>query len=225
MSDDPTPRLDPAEGKAVGIFGGTFDPVHNGHLRIALDALEQLALAEVRLIPLAHAVHRDQPETPPELRLAMLQAATEGIPALVADDRELRRTGPSFSIDTVRSLHAELPHCDLCLLLGDDAFAGFSSWRDPEGILQLANIAVMRRPGNENPFAGDAGALLHARQVETLQPGVVGQIRVVAVTQLDIASSDIRNRLRDGRSIDFLVPESVQALIRQHRLYGNSPDN
>ena len=209
----------PANGKADGILGGTFDPVHNGHLRIALDALEQLGLAEVRLIPLAHAVHRDQPETPPELRLAMLQAATEGRPSLVADDRELRRTGPSYTVDTLRSLRADMPGRDLCLLLGDDAFAGFPGWRDPQGILQLANIAVLRRPDESDPFTGAAGALLHARRVDTLQPGATGQIRVLEVTQLDIASSDIRDRLRKGRSIDFLVPDAVLALIRRHALY------
>jgi nicotinate-nucleotide adenylyltransferase len=203
----------------LGILGGTFDPVHHGHLRIALDALEQLDLAEVRLIPLAHAVHRDQPETPAELRLAMLQAATAGHAGLVADDRELRRTGASYTVDTLRSLHAELPGRDLCLLLGDDAFAGFPDWRDPDGILQLANIAVLRRPGDSDPFTGDAGELMRARRVDALQPGIAGQIQIVGVTQLDIASSDIRARLRAGRQIDFLVPESVLAIIQRHGLY------
>ncbi|MCB1774064.1 MAG: nicotinate-nucleotide adenylyltransferase [Gammaproteobacteria bacterium] len=224
--DDPTtspgPRPaapGPADGRAVGILGGTFDPVHIGHLRIALDALELLDLAEVRLVPLAHAVHRNQPETPAELRLAMLQAATAGHRMLVADDTELRRDGPSYTVDTLRSLHAELPGRDLCLLLGDDAFAGFPGWREPETILQLASIAVLRRPDDSDPFSGAAGELLRARQVATLRPGVAGQVRLLGVTQLDIASSAIRNRLREGRSIDFLVPDAVLALINRHALY------
>ena len=211
---------DPAAASGpIGVFGGTFDPVHNGHLRIALDAREALGLDHVRLIPLAHAVHRDQPETPAALRLQMLQAAVAGRSDLVCDDRELRRQGPSYTIDTLRSLHQDFPDRALCLLLGDDAFNGFTDWRDPHGILTIANLAVMQRPGRVLSRPPVLERLLATHLATELDQARTGQILFCPVTQLDIASSDIRGRLAAGRSIDFLLPPAVQALIARHRLY------
>lgn len=208
----------------IGIFGGTFDPVHNGHLRIALDALEALRLDHVRLIPLSQAVHREQPATPAALRLEMLHAATAGRAELVVDERELNRDGPSYTIDTLRSLHAELPGQSLCLLLGGDAFNGFARWREPAGILDLANIAILERPGEHGPEDAAARRIFERHRVERLGPTPVGQIVECPVTQLDIASSDIRRRLAAGRSADFLVPEQVLSVIRAHRLYQGRKD-
>lgn len=205
--------------RIVGILGGTFDPVHHGHLRIALDACELLDLDAVHLIPLAHAVHRDQPETPPGLRLEMLRAATAGRRELIVDDRELRRQGPSYTIDTLQSLHQDLPDSSLCLLLGDDAFSAFASWRDPTGILAIANIAVMQRPGAAAETPPQLEELVAGRRRTELDPGRTGQVVFCAVTQLDIASSDIRQRIREGRSVDFLMPPVVRDLIEQHGLY------
>ena len=211
---------------AIGIFGGTFDPVHNGHLRIALDALEALDLAEVRLIPLANAVHRDQPETPTAIRLAMLKAAVEGRSELVVDSRELDRDGPSYTIDTLSSLHTDFPDRDLCLLLGGDAFNGFLAWRDPEGILSMANLAILGRPGHVSASGPALKRLLENHQVPRLVAKRTGQIVNCPVTQLDIAASDIRRRISAGLSVDFLVPDQVLTLIKTHGLYGsrgNSP--
>ena len=207
------------DGQAIGILGGTFDPVHHGHLRIAVDALELLGLEHVRLVPLARAVHRDQPQAPAELRLAMLEAVTKDHAGLRVDDRELRRDGPSYTIDTLRSLGAELPGRTLCLLLGEDAFAGFPAWRAPAEILALANIAVLQRPGHDLPDDPALRSLLDRHGVAKLQSARTGQIQVCPVTQLEIASSDIRARVAAGRSIDFLVPAAVAALIARHRLY------
>ncbi|MCG6966622.1 MAG: nicotinate-nucleotide adenylyltransferase [Chromatiaceae bacterium] len=206
----------------IGVLGGTFDPVHHGHLRIALDALEALGLAQVRLIPLAHAVHRDQPETPGELRLAMLRAALAGRRDLVADDRELRRGGPSYMVDTLNSLRAEFPRDSLCLLVGGDAFDGFADWRDPQGILAIANLAVLQRPGYREPDDPRVRELLARHRTETLQPAATGQITCVPVTQLDIAASDIRRRIAAGRSADFLTPPAVLELVARHGLYRRS---
>jgi nicotinate-nucleotide adenylyltransferase len=207
-------------GQVIGVLGGTFDPVHHGHLRIAVEAREALGLDQVRLIPLAHAVHRDQPETPGELRLAMLRAAVAGHNGFAVDDRELVRQGPSYTIDTLRSLRAELPDTTLCLLVGGDAFNGFADWRDPEGILAIANLAVLQRPGHPPPTDPRVHRLLAERHRRKLDPSQrSGQIVEVAVTQLDIASSDIRRRIGAGLSIDFLAPPAVVALIGQHGLY------
>jgi nicotinate-nucleotide adenylyltransferase len=208
----------------IGIFGGTFDPVHNGHLRIALDALELLDLDQVRLIPLAQAVHREQPATPAALRLEMLLAATAGRPQLVVDERELARSGPSYTIDTLRSLRREFPARTLCLLLGADAFDGFAAWREPEGILELANLAILERPGGQGPADPAARAILERHRVARLEPHRSGQIVECPVTQLDIASSDIRTRLAAGRSVDFLLPDAVLAVIAAHRLYQTEND-
>jgi len=206
-------------GGIIGIFGGTFDPVHHGHLRIALDALEALKLDRIHLIPLAHAVHRDQPETPGDLRLAMLQAALQGRDDLLADDRELRRTGPSYTIDTLQSLADDRPQHRLCLLLGGDAFNGFAAWRDPQGILGLANIAVLQRPGHPPPQDPRVRAMLDRHAVHRLDPERNGQIIDCPVTQLDIASSDIRQRIAAGRSVEFLLPDAVIDLIERRGLY------
>ena len=210
------PSRDPL---GLGVFGGTFDPLHQGHLRIALDAREALGLNQVRLIPLAQAVHRDQPETPAELRLAMLQASLAGRQDLVADDRELRRTGPSYTIDTLRSLKRDYPEASLCLLLGADAFANFTRWRDPEGIIAAANIAVLERPGQALTFDRGLERLIAARRVDQLEPRRSGQVLFCPVTQLDIASSDIRRRIAAGRSVDFLTPPAVVDFIARHGLY------
>lgn len=213
-----TSAAEPGSSRGVGIFGGTFDPVHNGHLRIALDACETLGLDHVRLIPLARAVHREQPQTPAGLRLQMLQAATADAPVLRVDDRELRRDGPSYTVDTLRSLHADLPQAPLCLLLGEDAFAGFPTWRAPQRILELASIAVLQRPGHALPGDPALVELLADHRAERLD-GRPGRIVLCPVTQLQIASSDIRSRVAAGRRIDYLTPPAVVELIRAHGLY------
>lgn len=205
------------EGRPVGIFGGTFDPIHNGHLRVALDAQEILDLDAVRLVPLARAVHREQPTTPAAIRLAMLRAAVAGRPQLLVDPRELERDGPSYTIDTLRSLHAERPDQPLCLLLGADAFNGFAAWREPDAILAIANIAILQRP--DVPVSAAMRGLFDAHHVARLGAQPAGQIVSCPVAQLAIASSNIRQRLSSGRGIDYLVPDTVLELIHKHHLY------
>ena len=132
----------------IGVLGGTFDPVHFGHLRPALEVRQALGLEELRLIPLRQAVHRPQPQASPEQRLAMLRLAVQGAEGLRIDDRELRRVGESYTYDTLVDLRIELgPAVGLCLLVGADAFRGFLSWHRPDDILALAHLIVMRRPG------------------------------------------------------------------------------
>ena len=132
----------------IGVLGGTFDPVHFGHLRPALEVRQALGLEELRLIPLRQAVHRSQPQASPEHRLAMLRLAVQGAEGLRIDDRELRRVGESYTYDTLVDLRIELgPAVGLCLLVGADAFRGFLSWHRPDDILALAHLIVMRRPG------------------------------------------------------------------------------
>lgn len=135
----------------IGILGGTFDPVHYGHLRTALDVQEALGLNEIRLIPLRDPPHRSAPLAPASQRLALLRAAIKDNPGFAVDSRELERSGKSYSVDTLHSLKQEQPERVLCLLLGSDAFDGFPEWHEPERILQLAHLVVMQRPGEPEP--------------------------------------------------------------------------
>jgi nicotinate-nucleotide adenylyltransferase len=206
----------------IGVFGGTFDPIHFGHLRTALDVMQGVGLDEIRFIPLHGAVHRDQPETPPGLRLDMVRQATRQQPGFVVDDREILRAGDSYTVDTLRALRQEQPKRSLCLLLGMDAFNGFPDWHQPDQILGLAHLIVMQRPGEEDPVDDRVKALLKARQATRaaqLEARDCGLILPQPVTQLDISASRIRRLLAQGRTPRFLLPEAVLKLIVNNKLY------
>lgn len=207
----------------IGVLGGTFDPIHLGHLRPALDCLEALGLSELRFIPLNVAVHRPQPQAPAALRLAMLEAAVADQPGFRVDTRELERAGGSFSYDTLRSLRADLgDEVPLCLLLGGDAFRGFLDWHRPRAILDLAHLVVMRRPGAHDPLTPGLQALCTGRVCagpERLRERPAGRILYQEVTQVDISSTRVRALIHDGRSPRFLVPDPVLAIVARHALY------
>lgn len=205
----------------IGVFGGTFDPVHNGHLRTALDVQEALGIRRIHFVPLKEAVHRDQPGTPAELRCALVQAAVADQPGFIMDNRELHRDGPSWSYHTLESFRREYPDEPLCFLMGGDAFNGYLQWHRPLEILELAHLVVMQRPDASRP-GGELAALLDRRQTceaGDLHASPAGRIFLQPVTQLDISASDIRQRIAVGRSARFLVPEQVLGIIQQLRLY------
>jgi nicotinate-nucleotide adenylyltransferase len=197
----------------IGIFGGAFDPVHFGHLRIAVEVRETLGLEAVHLLPLNVAVHREQPAADGALRFRMLQAAVAKAPGLIADDRELKRPGGSYTVDTLTQFRAELgPAVPLCLLVGGDAFNGFFEWHRPRDILGLAHLAVMRRPGSVLPRDPDLREELERRRTASpadLQAAPAGRIWLQLVTQLDISSTRIRRTIAAGRSARFLLPDAV----------------
>ncbi|MBK1700737.1 nicotinate-nucleotide adenylyltransferase [Thiococcus pfennigii] len=207
----------------IGILGGTFDPIHFGHLRPALEVAEALGLAELRLVPLNQAVHRAQPHADGRHRLAMVRAAIADQPGFLADARELERPGGSYSHDTLASLRAELgPRRPLCLLLGSDAFAGFLAWHRPHAILGLAHLVVMTRPGPAPEWDPDLRALLAERQATdpaALARRPAGHIHCHEVTQLAISATAIRRLIAAGRSARFLLPDPVIAIIEQAGLY------
>jgi nicotinate-nucleotide adenylyltransferase len=206
----------------IGILGGTFDPIHYGHLRTALDVQQALGLDEVRFIPLHQSVHRDQPETPAEIRLRMVRTAIAGEPAFVADDRELQRAGDSYTVDTLVSLRQDFPSQPLCLLLGMDAFNGFADWRQPEEILRLAHLIVMPRPGLAEPSDDRAREILAAHrcdQVSALREQNAGLIHLQGVTQLEISSTQIRSLVAEDRNPRYLLPEPVLELVQENGLY------
>ncbi|MCU7959016.1 MAG: nicotinate-nucleotide adenylyltransferase [gamma proteobacterium symbiont of Bathyaustriella thionipta] len=208
----------------IGVYGGAFDPVHNAHLRVALDMVEQLELDQVRFIPLAQAVHRQQPQAKAQQRLAMLQMALAQHKCLRVDSREIDRGGSSWMVDTLQSLRDDFPRAHLCLMLGQDAFRHFSNWHKPEKILQLAHLVVMQRP-DDSRQKGLPDALLkliagrETEQAQMLRQQRAGCLIRQSVTQLDISSSLIRQRLAQGRNLSWLLPDSVAEYIHQHHLY------
>lgn len=209
--------------KPVGILGGTFDPVHHGHLRIAIECYERLQLAEVRFIPLHQPPHRQQPLASAAQRHAMLQLALAGHDELRIDDCELQRRGVSYTIETLQHLRRQDASGSFCLLTGRDAFNGLCSWRNWQQLLDHAHIIVVERPGES--AAGTDRALAELLQqhrntdMETLHTEPAGSILELAIPLLDISASQIRALCKDGRDASGLLPEKVLDYIHQHALY------
>ncbi|HEX2140428.1 MAG TPA: nicotinate-nucleotide adenylyltransferase [Woeseiaceae bacterium] len=206
----------------MGIFGGTFDPIHYGHLRSAYEMLQALRFEEVRFMPCGNPPHRAQPVASAELRLKMVQVATEGQHGFVVDDRELQREGPSYSVDTLAALRAEFPLQPLALIIGMDAFLGLPKWYHWREILQLAHIVVAHRPGWRAPDMGPLGELLADRgthRIGDLHQAKSGHIYIHDVTQLEISSTEIRELVAAGRRPRFLTPDAVLDVIEQGGCY------
>lgn len=200
----------------IGIFGGTFDPVHIGHLRTAYELRRHLRLDEVRFVPCGQPPHGKRPVAPAAVRLEMLRAALADQPGFVIDERELERSGPSYTVDTLMALRADLPSRPLALIVGMDAFVDIGSWHRTDEILELAHVIVAHRPGARLPDAGPAGRLLAAHggaDGAALAATPAGRILVHAVTQLEISSSAIRAAAGAGDSARFLVPDAVARII------------
>lgn len=206
----------------IGVFGGTFDPVHFGHLRPALDVQQALGLDQVRFIPLAVAVHRGQPTANPSQRLAMLEAATAEQPEFLVDPREILRGDRSYTLDTLKELRAELPEETLCLCIGSDAFNDFLNWHKPLEILRLSHLVVTQRPGTLLPRdeqLRDLVAQCRCERAEELRQDRAGRIIFQPVTQLDISSTAIRSLLAEGKSPRYLLPAPVLRIITSQALY------
>ena len=203
----------------IGIFGGTFDPIHHGHLRTALEVAEHFDIQDMRLIPGKVPPHRPQPQANPDQRLAMLQAAIASEPRLQVDERELRREGFSYTFTTLSSLRAELgQQCPLLLTLGVDAFLHFQSWHRWEEILQLAHLVVVHRPGYSLPPVGWYETRLTVNK-QDLASKPSGNIYLLAVTPLDISATQLRELLKHGRNPRYLLPDSVINYIQRLQLY------
>ena len=217
MSAEPYPPQGP-----LGLFGGTFDPIHNGHLRTAFELLRALKLAEVRFMPTGNPPHRESTQADAEQRLAMVRAAVADQPGFTVDDREVRRTGLSYSVDTLAELRAEFPLRPLCLLLGMDAFLGLPNWHRWQEILELAHVVVAHRPGWKAPTQGPLGEVMVDRGtggIRDLHGSKAGKIYVHAVTQLEISSTELRQLLVAGGDPRYLVPDSVRDVVRELGCY------
>ena len=190
----------------IGLYGGTFDPIHLGHLRAAETAREELGLDLVAFLPSAVPPHRDTPLSSAEDRLTMARLATEPYPAFAAWDTELRRPGPSYTVETVASLLAERPGDAFALVVGADTWPEMATWREPERLLSLVEVAIVDRPGYP------------ATEPQPPFPGIRG-VRRVEGPSLPISATAIRERARRGRSVRFLVPDAVAEYIAGRGLY------
>ena len=206
----------------IGIFGGTFDPVHFGHLRAASEARERLSLADLRLLPAGNPPHRATTFAAAEHRLAMLRLALEDHQDLWADDREVRRGGRSYMVDTLREVRSEAGDAPLLLLIGQDAANSLDSWHRWRELFTLAHIVVMRRPDSRHIYSGKLFEQVQPRLVSHLQAlggESAGLILPLEVTQLAISSTDIRRQIAAGESPRFLLPDSVIEYIHGNGLY------
>ena len=207
----------------VGVFGGTFNPVHYGHLRSALELVERLQLEQLRLMPSASPPHRDTPECSAERRAAMVELAVSGEPRLVCDAREMQRPGKSYTIDSLIELRGELgTQQGLCMVLGCDAVQDIATWHRWQELLDWAHIVIIARPGWQLPRAGELAQWLKTHQLESpelLRQRPCGGIVIEELRPLAISSTEIRDLLASGRSARYLMPQSVLDYIQTHTLY------
>ena len=203
----------------IGIFGGTFDPIHYGHLRSALEVKEIFGLTEIRLIPSAQPPHREQPAATAQKRLQMLELAIKNQPGLIIDTRELNRQGASYMVDTLKSLRQEFKDEPLLLFIGSDAFNNLKTWHQWQHLFDLAHIVVMTRPGFKRQTLDEFFKARLADDITELAHNAAGKLYFQQVSQLDISATAIRNMIAEQQNPGFLLPDTVIAYIRQHRLY------
>jgi nicotinate-nucleotide adenylyltransferase len=186
----------------VGVFGGSFDPIHNGHLFAASSALELLELDQILFVPAGNQWQK-QHSTSAEDRLNMVKLAIEGFPAFKVSDIDVRRKGATYTIDTMRELRVSNPDSEFWFILGTDAAAGLGSWKDVDELLGLAQFVVVTRPGSELDLPAIAA----------------GRVSVLEIEALDLSSTDFRARFSNGGAVDNLVPTKVLNYIQDHNLY------
>jgi nicotinate-nucleotide adenylyltransferase len=188
----------------IGVFGGSFDPVHHAHVALAQSALRALHLDQVRWVPAGNPWQKSRAMTPAEDRVALVQAAIAGEAHFVLDRIEVDRSGPSYTLDTIRALQAAHPGAQWVLLIGQDQYTGLHTWKDWQTLLSLVELAVANRPGDGRRPNPDVQAFPH---------------RMVPLPMLDISSTDIRTRVAAGLDISHLVPPGVARYIETHGLY------
>ncbi len=209
--------------RAVALLGGTFDPIHHGHLRLALELRDRLGFDQVRLTPCALPVHRESPGCSAHQRMEMVQLAVGHEPGLIIDDREVSADRPSYSFDTLQSLRSELgPQTPLAMVMGTDAFLQLDSWYRWQELLELCHILVVIRPGWHLDPAHPMYSWYRQHRVDnvnTLQQSPAGSVLLQQLAALEISATAIRQQIVSGQSPRFLMPDSVWDHIRQQQLY------
>ena len=206
--------------KRIGLFGGTFDPVHFGHLRPAVEIAERYDLETLFVMPSHRPAHRGPTGASSEQRIAMLSMAVQDAPRLVVDAREALRDEPTYTFDTLSEIRQEQPDVTILFFLGMDTFATFDTWHNWEGILELANLVVLNRPGATH---SDFSRQLLERQLSAngaeIVNGRTGVVQSCDVTQLAISATDVRRRIASDLSVRFLLPDAVSEYIGDNNLY------
>jgi len=206
----------------LALFGGTFDPVHYGHLRCADEARKKLKLNSLYLLPASIPPHRTTPRATAEQRMGMLQLAQAEFSQLLIDDREYRREGPSYMVDTLQELRQEFPQRPLLLLLGQDAANELHSWHDWQQLFTLAHIVILTRPGQKESYRQDLARQMHRREVSDVQELATteaGAVLKLEVTPIDISATTIKSIIRLGRSPRSMLPDAVLEYIEHQQLY------
>jgi len=205
--------------RMIGLLGGTFNPIHFGHLRPSLDITEQLDLDIVHIIPAKLPPLREKPTIKAEHRLNMVKLAIATEPSFVLDAREFQRNEVSYTIDTLRSLRQDLGQdVSLCWIMGMDAYHHFTQWHQWQEILQLCHLVVAHRP-NYSPNENKQLNRYHTLQLGDLSHHPAGKIHFIAVTQLDISATMLRQHRKEDRSLRYLVPDAVYNYINENKLY------
>jgi len=204
--------------RLIGVNGGTFDPIHFGHLRPALEVLMALNLSEVKFIPSFQPVHKNTPSVSAKHRCEMVRLAIKRQPLFSLDPIEVDREGVSFMVDTLSTLKEKYPDDSLVLMMGVDAFAKFDHWHRWQDILGVANLAVMSRPGCLKSYSKKVNEILKKHKVESLSLSF-GQIVELSVTQLDLSATALRSFLQKNETVDYLMPASVVEYIQKNNLY------
>ena len=197
----------------LGLYGGTFDPVHYGHLLLAERAGEALELDEIRFIPAGDPPHKDRPLTTGKARAEMLEFATAGNPKLTVDRRELGRPGPSFTYETLAEFRDEFPRAELFFLMGADSLADLPHWRQPERIAALATIVAVNR--GERPLPDPATLAL------SLGEAIASRVRFVAMPGIELSSTELRTRAQTNKSLRYTTPAAVAAYINDQKIYAD----
>jgi len=209
--------------KPIAIFGGTFDPIHFGHLRTALEIYDKCQLAEVHFIPCYQPVHRERPVASPQDRLNMISLAIKDEPVFKVDDCEIKRQGPSYMVDTLETFRANISdQTPLCLIMGIDALLGFAQWHRYDDILKLAHLIIAHRPDYQLPESGTIADLLKSqikKEINSIHQNLCGSIILQTVSALEISATQIRKGLEKGKNPRFLLPDSVYEYIKQHGIY------
>lgn len=206
----------------IGILGGTFDPIHYGHLRCALELYQQLNLQEVRFIPCHQPVLDKTARATPLQRVTMLKMALADQPHFLLDEREIQRSTPSYTLDTLISLREEFPHTPLCLMIGCDLLHSLERWHRWHELLTFAHLIVMTRPNSTLPLKGTIAEFIHNHQIndiKQLQQQLSGYLLLVNIPMLDISATFIRHQLAAALSPRYLLPDAVLQYIQQEKLY------
>lgn len=203
----------------IGIFGGTFDPIHYGHLRLALEVKELFGLDEIRLIPSAQPPHRDVPQVSAAMRLEMLKLAVDQQPGFIVDTREIERASASYMVTTLQSLRLEFTDKPLLLFIGSDAFNKLTTWYQWRQLFDLAHLVVLTRPGHLVGQLDDFYIEKYTNELMQLHEQLAGKLVFQAITQLDISATAIRSMIAQHKSPRFLLPDAVLTYIYQNQLY------